>query len=280
MGEALRCVAFVLLLQLRCVLSYEPPYAEMMEWARNDYYGALGVKPDIGQRELAKHYRKLSLQLHPDKNPGKEAEVEARFTEVAAAYGVLKKPEHRAAYDKFFMSIPSAFRPKFDDKPIMEFRNLMLFLVLLISVLQWFYWNHHRQLIVERMLKDATYKRKLAKAHREGKTLAISGAEPAVVTDTIFFTIPLIPFYFPAWAWHRMRWLVENVLMRREITVGEEKYWMQHSYGWDDREFQEWFDKREATYAEAGGKEAFLEQQQLKYQQYMRKYERAMAKRG
>lgn len=68
--------------------------------AKRDYYEILGVQRDADDAALKSAFRKLAMQLHPDKNPG-NAEAEARFKEANEAYEVLKDGQKRAAYDRF-----------------------------------------------------------------------------------------------------------------------------------------------------------------------------------
>lgn len=63
-----------------------------------DYYRVLGVAPDASKAEIKQAYRTLALRYHPDRNPG-DAEAEARFQEVRAAYEVLSDPIKRWQYD-------------------------------------------------------------------------------------------------------------------------------------------------------------------------------------
>ena len=49
-------------------------------------------------QDVKKAFRKLSLQLHPDKNPDPDAAN--RFAEVTEAYEVLSDPEKRGVYDQ------------------------------------------------------------------------------------------------------------------------------------------------------------------------------------
>ncbi len=68
--------------------------------AEVDLYEILGVARDADGSVLKAAYRKLAMQFHPDRNPG-DADAEARFKAVSAAYDVLKDPQKRAAYDRF-----------------------------------------------------------------------------------------------------------------------------------------------------------------------------------
>ena len=63
-----------------------------------DYYSILGVARNAGADEIKKAYRKLAHKYHPDVS--KDLGAEEKFKEVAEAYGTLKDPEKRAAYDR------------------------------------------------------------------------------------------------------------------------------------------------------------------------------------
>jgi len=67
--------------------------------AKKDYYDVLGVAKDASPEAIKKAYRKLAIQLHPDRN--KEADAEERFKELSEAYAVLSDPEKKARYDQF-----------------------------------------------------------------------------------------------------------------------------------------------------------------------------------
>ncbi|MBX3035256.1 MAG: molecular chaperone DnaJ [Bdellovibrionaceae bacterium] len=67
---------------------------------RRDFYEVLGVSRDADGETIKKAYRKLAMQLHPDKNPGNR-EAEEKFKEAAEAYNILSDPEKKSRYDRF-----------------------------------------------------------------------------------------------------------------------------------------------------------------------------------
>jgi len=69
------------------------------DWLEKDYYASLGVAKDAEASAIKKAYRKLAVQLHPDKNPG-DAAAEAKFKEVSEAYDVLSDATKRKEYDE------------------------------------------------------------------------------------------------------------------------------------------------------------------------------------
>jgi len=66
-----------------------------------DYYGILGVTENASDGEIKKAYRKLAMQYHPDRNPGKEDWANEKFKEINEAYGILGDPQKRKQYDQF-----------------------------------------------------------------------------------------------------------------------------------------------------------------------------------
>jgi curved DNA-binding protein len=66
-----------------------------------DYYSTLGVPENASDGEIKKAYRKLAMQYHPDRNPGKEEWANEKFKEINEAYGVLGDPQKRKQYDQF-----------------------------------------------------------------------------------------------------------------------------------------------------------------------------------
>lgn len=64
-----------------------------------NHYQLLGVTRDSNPLEIKRAYKKLSLSLHPDKNPSPTASDE--FDAVKRAYDVLMDMEFREVYNKF-----------------------------------------------------------------------------------------------------------------------------------------------------------------------------------
>jgi len=68
---------------------------------QKDYYEILNVPRDASDDDIKKAYRKLAMQYHPDKNPGKEKWANEKFKEINEAYAVLGDAEKRQKYDQF-----------------------------------------------------------------------------------------------------------------------------------------------------------------------------------
>jgi DnaJ-class molecular chaperone len=77
----------------------------------DDPYKALGVPKTATGDAIKQAYRKLVRSSHPDLHPD-DAQAEARFKAIAAAYDILKDPATRARFDAGEIDAIGAERPQ------------------------------------------------------------------------------------------------------------------------------------------------------------------------
>lgn len=65
-----------------------------------DYYNLLDIAKDSTESDIKRAFRKLSISLHPDKNPG-DQEAANKFVNINKAYEVLSNIETRQIYDLY-----------------------------------------------------------------------------------------------------------------------------------------------------------------------------------
>jgi len=83
--------------------------------SKRDYYEVLGVERTASAAEIKKAYRKLALELHPDRNPD-DPTAEEKFKEASEAYAVLSDADKRQQYDHFgHAGMPGASGQGFHD---------------------------------------------------------------------------------------------------------------------------------------------------------------------
>src|ERR1700761_1037184 len=63
---------------------------------KKDYYLILRLTPEATEREIRSAYRRLAIELHPDRS-GLNSDP---FLELQEAYSVLSDPTRRAVYDR------------------------------------------------------------------------------------------------------------------------------------------------------------------------------------
>src|SRR5690606_21817423 len=86
----------------------------------SDFYVVLGLDARATDRDIARAYRSLMRQHHPDTAPSpatraEEAEERGLLAEIMAAYAVLSDPGRRERYDR-------DRQPLADSSPALRFR--------------------------------------------------------------------------------------------------------------------------------------------------------------
>ncbi|CEM06951.1 unnamed protein product [Vitrella brassicaformis CCMP3155] len=79
-----------------------------------DFYEVLGVPKDSTEDQIKKAYRKMALQLHPDKN--KAPHAEEAFKKLSKAFQTLSDKEKRATYDRYGDEehVPQSYRTQYE----------------------------------------------------------------------------------------------------------------------------------------------------------------------
>ncbi|MBU3580774.1 J domain-containing protein [Polynucleobacter sp. AP-Capit-er-40B-B4] len=81
------------------------------------YYALLGVSSSATSEDIKKAYRQKAMDLHPDRNPGKD--TTSIFQQLQTAYSVLGDPNKRSEYDTLGLNTGSyESGPQAEDKPL------------------------------------------------------------------------------------------------------------------------------------------------------------------
>ncbi|XP_071051291.1 dnaJ homolog subfamily C member 25 homolog [Onthophagus taurus] len=112
---------------------------------KENCYTLLGVSRDSTKNDIAKNYRKLARQFHPDLHRDKEAKqiAEEKFKEIANAYEILKDDDSRSDYD-YMLDNPDEFYAHYYRyyrrrvAPKVDVRIVLIVTITIISVVQYY----------------------------------------------------------------------------------------------------------------------------------------------
>ncbi|KAK4287031.1 hypothetical protein Pmani_039888 [Petrolisthes manimaculis] len=101
---------------------------DLVEEINQNFYQVMGISQEATLQEVKKAYRRLSLQLHPDKNDAPDAEV--KFRQLVSIYDVLKDEGRRASYNRVLVEGLPDWR-----SPIYYYRRARKMSLLEISII-------------------------------------------------------------------------------------------------------------------------------------------------
>jgi len=122
-----------------------------------DCYSELGLFPNATKAQIRRAYRSLSLEHHPDKNPGNDVALK-KFNRVARANEVLTDDEQRKKLDYYTENpgeywslygsyVETKYKPKTDIKVVLVL--LLLFASLLQPALQYSKYMEYKKALVQ-----------------------------------------------------------------------------------------------------------------------------------
>lgn len=140
----LRIAQILILLSLEmCVVQCQ--LLDGIYCGKSNCYDVLGVTREATKNEIAKNYRKLARQYHPDMHRDKEAKeiAEEQFKIVANAYEILKDEESRTEYDDM-LDNPDAYYSHYYRyyrrrmAPKVDVRIVIIVTLSIISIIQYY----------------------------------------------------------------------------------------------------------------------------------------------
>ncbi|KAI8633352.1 hypothetical protein F5Y19DRAFT_296979 [Xylariaceae sp. FL1651] len=82
----------------------------MPKWDKTrNYYADLELPPSATSDEIKRQFKKLALKYHPDRNPGREAEVNPKFQVIQSAHEILTDDNLKRQYDDARRSYPARY---------------------------------------------------------------------------------------------------------------------------------------------------------------------------
>lgn len=147
---------------------------DLYEEVNGTFYELLGISESATTTEVRRSYRKLSLQLHPDKNKAENAEEQ--FRQLVAIYEILKDKEKREKYDNVLKNgLPDWRQPIYYYRKYRKMGTLELSIIVSIiftigHYLTWLVAYYEKRFEMEEILDPI--RKRMQKKKAKGKSLA------------------------------------------------------------------------------------------------------------
>ncbi|XP_046736430.1 dnaJ homolog subfamily C member 1 isoform X1 [Diprion similis] len=173
---------------------------DVVEEVNQNFYALLGVPQDANSTDIRKAFRRLSLQLHPDKNSAPDADE--KFRHLVAVYDVLRDPGKRERYNNVLVNgLPNWRSAVYYYRHVRKMglleMSIILFIVITIGqyIVGWAAYFEKRY-TYEQVLGSKL--QKMQKKNRKGKMDVPDLADilEKIPTPSVWNTLP---FQLPRW---------------------------------------------------------------------------------
>lgn len=211
---------------------------DLVEEVGQSFYELLEVPENADGSVIKKAFRKLSLALHPDKNPSPDANI--KFRQLVAVYDVLRDGTKRAKYDDVLINgLPDWKEAVYYYRKVRKMglieMSVILFIIITVGqyLVAWAAYFEKKYAIEEFVnLKS----KKLQKKQKKGKAVDMETVQilpelvGALPKPTMACTLPVQLFRLswfliidgPPMTYHYFKRLISDMLRKREQVQEEE----------------------------------------------------------
>lgn len=142
---------------------------------KDNCYELLEIKRNATKSEVRRAFRKLSSEVHPDKNPNDEKALE-KFRKLNSAYEALIDDEKRTKYNDF-LDNPAKYwdylveNEQFVYAPKSNTVFVIIFLLAVSTLLHWLNMNYSYHSTIQKMKESQEYKREVARLLKTNKSI-------------------------------------------------------------------------------------------------------------
>lgn len=222
----MRILYFVLILA-STAYGWEMDLFDLVEEVNQDFYALMGVERNAEFKDIRQAFKKLSLQLHPDKNDSPDAEVS--FRQLVDVYNILKEREKRERYDDILEhGLPDWRHAVYYYRRVRKMGLLEMLTIVFIIVTVGQYitaWAAYWEKIYTINEYVETQKKRLLKKQKKGKIDEV----PDMVFDVPQPSVKnTLPFQLPKLAWYSIvsiplgvRTIVKLIIESRQVKEEE-----------------------------------------------------------
>jgi DnaJ family protein C protein 25 len=228
---------------------------------KSNCYDILGVTRESTKNEIAKNYRKLAKQYHPDLHREKDAKekAEEQFKIVANAYDILKDEESRSEYDDM-LDNPDQYYAHYYRyykrrmAPKVDVRIVLIVTISVISLIQYYSgWQRYETAIKYFMTVPKYRNKALDIAKQEGllpdekrgsksKHKNVKGVDHIIkkviedkmdikgayakptISDILWIQLIISPYTIAKYIFWHLSWIWRHTILRQPYSEEEKLY--------------------------------------------------------
>lgn len=254
---------------------------------KSNCYDILGVNRESTKSEIAKNYRKLAKQFHPDvhRDPEDKIAAEEQFKIVANAYEILKDDESRTDYnymldnpDQYYAHYYRYYRRRV--APQVDIRLVILVTISIISIIQYYSGWQRYDSAIKYFASVPKYRNRamdIAKEHnlihserrdKRSKTEQKQDAERIILQviaermdikgayakptwrDILFVQIIVFPYTLVMFLCWYTKWIVQHTILNTPFTKEEQLYLIRKRLKMGEHQFSSLEDEQLEEYLE------------------------------